>query len=138
MRTFYIFQIKREMVALTEELPYNLYKTLEEIYLLDKSKISYGKDIMDQLIIPLNKENYNKAIYQINKDNDFYMKIGDVHSIYNKYRDEKTTITIKKSHIILQTNSLIKNIKNFLPTNNLFVCDFTNKDYVWLSKLIKL
>ena len=138
MRTFYIFKISKNMTLLTEDNPYNLYKTLEEIYLLDKKSVSYGKDLLDQLIIPINKEKYNRVIYEINKDNDFYMKMGDKHTIYNRYRDESTTIIIKNSHIILQTTSINKNITNFLPSRNLFVCDFKNKDYFWLSKLVHI
>ena len=138
MRTFYIFRISREMAILTKETPYNLFKTLEGIYLLDKTDISYGKDILDQLIIPIDKDRFNKMIYEINKDNDFYMKIGDKHTIYNKYRDERTTIIIKKSHILLETNIIGKNIRNFLPCNDLFCCDFMNKDYFWLSKLVHI
>ena len=138
MRTFYIFEINREMAILTKEMPYNMYKSLEGIYLLDKNNISYGKDILDQLIIPINKDKFNKMIYEINKDNDFYIKIGDKHTIYNKYRNEKTIIIIKNSHILLQTNIIGKNIKNFLPCANLFCCDFINKDYFWLSKLVHI
>ena len=138
MRTFYIFKINREMTLLMEETPYNLYRTFEDVYLLDKEKISYGKDILDQLIIPIEKAKYNKLIYERNKDNDFYMKIGDKHTIYNKYRNEKTIITIKNSYILMQTNTINKNIQNFLPFNDLFCCDFINKDYFWLSKLIHI
>ena len=77
MRTFYIFRINKEMAVLMDDTPYNLYKTLEGVYLLDKSAVSYGKDILDQLILPFDKCKYNKLLYDINKDNDFYMKIGD-------------------------------------------------------------
>lgn len=121
-----------------DESPYNLYKTLEGIYLLDKANASYGKDLLDQLIVPLNKDKYNKVIYEINKDNDFYMKVGNNHRIVNKYRKEETNIIVKNAYILLKTNALNKNIKNFLPSNDLFVCDFLNRDYFWLSKLVHL
>lgn len=138
MRTFYVFKISRDLTLLMNDTPYNLYRTLEGVYLLNKESVSYGKDILDQIIVPLNKEKVNRMIYELNKDNDFYMKIGDNHRIINKYRKEETEIIIKNTHILLKTNILNKNIKNFLPSNDFFVCDFANKDYFWLSKLVHL
>ena len=113
MRTFYIFKISNDLAVLTKDTPYNLYKTLEGIYLLDKGSISYGKDLLDQVIVPLDKEKYNKDLYEKNKDNDFYMKFGNTHKIINKYRKEETEIVVKNSHIVLKTNVLSKNIKTF-------------------------
>ena len=75
MRTFYIFRSNREMSLLMREAPYNLFKSLEGIYLLDKASVGYGKDLLDQLIVPIDKLKYNRLIYDKNKDNDFYMKI---------------------------------------------------------------
>ncbi|MDE6285153.1 MAG: hypothetical protein K2M17_05350, partial [Bacilli bacterium] len=92
MRTFYVFKINRDLAILMDDAPYNLYKTLEGIYLLNKENISYGKDLLDQLITPLEKDKINRLIYDINKDNDFYMKFGDMHKIVNKYRQEETKI----------------------------------------------
>lgn len=137
MRTFYVFRISSDLSVLMEDTPYNLYKTLESIYLLNKESASFGKDLLDQLIIPLEKDKISKTIYELNKDNDFYMKVGDKHKIINKYRKEQTEIEVKNSHILLKTNAFYKNIKNFLPSNYFFVCDFANKDYFWLSKLVQ-
>ncbi len=137
MRTFYVFRISSDLSVLMEDTPYNLYKTLESIYLLNKESASFGKDLLDQLITPLEKDKISKTIYELNKDNDFYMKVGDKHKIINKYRKEQTEIEVKNSHILLKTNAFYKNIKNFLPSNYFFVCDFANKDYFWLSKLVQ-
>lgn len=138
MRTFYIFKINREMEILLKDSPYNLFKSLEDIYLLDKSSISLGKDLLDQLIVPIDKDKYNKIIYDMNKDNDFYMKSGDLHKIVNKYRKEEINIVVKNSHILLKTNIISKNIKKYLPIEAMFACDFSNKDYFWLEQLIYL
>ena len=136
MRTFYIFRINREMTLLLRESPYNLFKSLEGIYLLDKANIGYGKEMLDDLIVPIDKLKYNRLIYDKNKDNDFYMKIGDNHKIVNKYRKEETNIWVRNSHILLKT--INKNIRKFLPLNELFACDFENKDYFWLEELVRL
>ena len=138
MRTFYIFKISKEMGLLLKEAPYNLFESLEDIYLLDKASISLGKELLDQIIVPIDKLKYNKLIYDKNKDNDFYMKMGDTHKIVNKYRKEDTTIGVKYSHIVLKTNIINKDIKKFLPLQDLFACDFQNKDYFWLEELVRL
>ena len=138
MRTFYIFKINKEMGVLLKDSPYNLFKSLEDIYLLDKTSIGIGKDLLDQLIVPIDKERYNRLIYELNKDNDFYMKNGDTHKVVNKYRKEETIITVKNSHILLKTNIINRDIKKFLPITELFACDFQNKDYFWLEQLIYL
>ena len=138
MRTFYIFRINKEMEILLKDSPYNLFKSLEDIYLLDKTSIGIGKDLLDQIIVPIDKIKYNKLIYELNKDNDFYMKTGDVHKVVNKYRKEETTITVKNSHILLKTNIINRDIKKFLPVTEAFACDFQNKDYFWLEELIYL
>lgn len=138
MRAFYIFKINKEMGVLLKDSPYNLYKSLEDIYLLDKTSIGIGKDLLDQLIVPIDKERYNRLIYELNKDNDFYMKNGDTHKVVNKYRKEETIITVKNSHILLKTNIINRDIKKFLPITEFFACDFQNKDYFWLEQLIYL
>ena len=138
MRAFYIFKINKEMGVLLKDSPYNLYKSLEDIYLLDKTSIGIGKDLLDQLIVPIDKERNKRLIYELNKDNDFYMKNGDTHKVVNKYRKEETIITVKNSHILLKTNIIYRDIKKFLPITELFACDFQNKDYFWLEQLIYL
>ena len=96
------------MTLLMKESPYNLFKSLEGIYLLDKADVGYGKDLLDDLIVPIDKLKYNRLIYDKNKDNDFYMKIGDNHKVVNKYRKEETNIWVKNSHILLKTNIINK------------------------------
>ncbi len=136
VRTFYIFKINRELQILLLEHPYTLFKTLESIYLLDRESVSIGKEMLEQLTKIIDTKAYNKMIYEKNKDNDFYLKVGNNHRIYNKYRGEETNIYVKNTHILLTTNVLPQNINLFLPTNDLFVCDFANRDYFWLSKLV--
>lgn len=126
------------MTLLLLNSPYNLYKTLESIYLMDKTNVGMGRDILEQVCNLINLDVYNKMIYDKNKDNDFYMKTGNSHRIYNKYRNEETIITVKNTHILMTTNVLPKNIRLFLPTNDLFVCDFANRDYFWLSQLVAI
>lgn len=106
--------------------------------MLDKADVGYGKDLLDDLVVPIDKIKYNRLIYDKNKDNDFYMKIGDNHRVVNKYRKEETNIWVKNSHILLKTNIINKNIRKLLPLSELFACDFENKDYFWLEELVRL
>lgn len=126
------------MGILLKESPYNLFKSLEGIYLLDRANIGFGKEILDQIIVPIDKLKYNRLIYDKNKENDFYMKSGDIHKVVNKYRKEDTTITVRNSHILLKTNIINRDIRKFLPISELFACDFENKDYFWLEELVRL
>ena len=133
MRTFYIFKINKEMGILLKESPYNLFKSMEGIYLMDKADVGFGKELLDQIIVPI-----DKLIYDKNKENDFYIKSGDIHRIVNKYRKEDTIIKVRNSHILLHTNIINKDIRKFLPISELFACDFENKDYFWLEELVRL
>ena len=138
MRTFYIFKINKEMGILLKESPYNLFKSMEGIYLMDKADVGFGKELLDQIIVPIDKLKYNRLIYDKNKENDFYIKSGDIHRIVNKYRKEDTIIKVRNSHILLHTNIINKDIRKFLPKSELFACDFENKDYFWLEELVRL
>ena len=51
------------MGILLKESPYNLFKSLESIYLLDRASIGYGKELLDQIIVPIDKVKFNKLIY---------------------------------------------------------------------------
>ena len=63
MRTFYIFRINKEMEVLLKDNPYNLFKSLEDIYYLDKTSIGIGKDLLDQLIVPIDKLKFIPIFY---------------------------------------------------------------------------
>ena len=119
MRTFYIFKINKEMSILLKENPYNLFRSLEGIYYMDIVNASFGKDLLDDIIVPIDKTKYNQLIY-------------------DKYRNEDTNIIVKNSHILLKTNIINKDIRKFLPITGLFACDFENKDYFWLEQLVRL
>ncbi len=137
MRTFYIFYINKEFKTLTKDNPYNLYKILENIYLLDKNDVNLGIDLFDQIAIPFEKNRVNTFIYDNFKNNDFYSKNFNTHKMYNKYRDERFKIETHLAYISLKTNINKKTIFEKIFLNpNLFVCDFKNKDYFWVDKIL--
>ncbi len=137
MRTFYIFNISDYLANLTKDNPYNLFRTLEGVYYLDKNDLDLGVSLFEQIAIPFHKEEIGKLIYDTYKNNDFYTKVGNKHRIYNKYLDEIVEMEPRCTYILLKTNTSKKNIfQNLLINKNLFACDFKNKDYFWIDRLI--
>lgn len=136
MRNFYVFYINNEFKKLSLDNPYNLYKTMENIYYLEKSDLSLGASLFEQVAVPFKKEDVNKFIFENYKDDDFYINNRNNHRVYNKYRDETLIIKTHFAYLSLKTNISRKEVfKSIYVNSNLFVCDFENKDYFWLEKI---
>ena len=116
--------------------PYNLYKVLENIYYLNSDQITIAYNFFSQIRDYFNKEKLDNNIYKYYKNKDNYSKINYTHMIYDYFTKEKTKLIINKSYLYLKST---KEIPTFLKTlskkDNLFVCDFTNKDYFWLEEI---
>ncbi len=136
MRTYYVFKIKEPYSNLTKSSPYNLYKVLENIYYLNSDQITIAYNFFSQIRDYFNKEKLDNNIYKYYKNKDNYSKINYTHMIYDYFTKEKTKLIINKSYLYLKST---KEIPTFLKTlskkDNLFVCDFTNKDYFWLEEI---
>ena len=65
MRTFYIFKINKELAILTKDSPYNMFKSMEQIYKLDKKDFNLGLKLFEQLAEPLNHQKINTYLYKI-------------------------------------------------------------------------
>ncbi|MBQ9833973.1 MAG: sporulation inhibitor of replication protein SirA [Bacilli bacterium] len=136
MRTFYIFKINKEMAILTKDNPYNIFKSMEDIFKMTKKELPVGLNIYEQLITPINQNKVNRKIIMSYKDNDYYQKNYNVHSIYNKYKPEETKLTVKNSYLLLESNVIKPSfLKELSYDRDLFVCDFANKDYFWVDEL---
>jgi len=117
--------------------PFKMYKIFEEIY--------YSKDydniktfrVMEEVALPFNKIMLNEYIYYEYKLKYGYKRKDNIHILNT---DEKTTLRINNYNIKIETDSnysiFFDDIKSY--NTNLFVCDFDNKDYFWLSKLNSL
>ena len=136
MRTFYIFKINDEFATLTKNCPYNLFKSMEQIYYTKKSDISIAFSIFEQIVMPIDKIQTNLDIFINYKDSDHYTKFKDTHMINNFYSDEQTKMIVNNSYILLRSTksapSFLDNLKNI---KNGFACDFENKDYFWLETI---
>lgn len=136
MRTFYIFKINRELAILTKDSPYNMFKSMEQIYKLDKKDFSIGFKLFEQLACPLDNKKINNRIFSIYKNNDYYTKYRNIHKINNRYKPEETKLIVNKVYLVLKSN-IVKPLffKALNYDSDLFVCDFENKDYFWLEEL---
>ena len=138
MRTFYIFKIKKELTILTKETPYNHFRTIENLYYQDNDTMGVSFKIYNDLFDLFDKDYLNKRIDNLFKSNRYYSSEGDIHKITNKYRPENSTLKVYKSHILLKSDVINPTLLvNFLMTDNLFVCDFKNKDYFWLNEFVR-
>ena len=134
MRVYYLFKINDSFSKLYYNKTYYLYKMLEQISLSSKNDFIISYRLFEQMAIPYNKADVNSSIYRKFCFDENYKKTLNKHVLDNKV--EKTKLTVYNTYIKIKTN---KNITEFFKVlsneENIFVCDFNNKDYFWLSKV---
>ena len=134
MRTFYVFRIKDEFKTITENKPYNLFLTLDNIRCMPTTELNIATSIYDMLCINHDKGKMNLEIFKLLKDSDYYTKYNNNHMINNYYTTEKSKLTVNNTYLKIETTSMypyfLKLLKNY---KNLFIADFEEKDYFWLS-----
>lgn len=138
MRTFYIFKIKKEMTILTRETPYNLYRTIENLFYYDTVNANVSFKVFENIFDTFDVEYLNKRINNLFKNNRFYSYEEGLHKINNKYLPESSILRVYKSHLILKSDVVNPTLLvNYLMSDNLFICDFKNKDYFWLNEFVR-
>lgn len=134
MRVYYLFKINDSFSKLYYNKTYYLYKMLEQISLSSKNDFIISYRLFEQMAIPYNKADVNSSIYRKFCFDENYKKTLNKHVIDDGV--EKTKLTVYNTYIKIKTN---KNITAFFKVlsreENVFVCDFNNKDYFWLSKV---
>lgn len=134
MRTFYIFKINREFKTLTKNKPYNLYLALDNIHAMDKRDLSLAIKLYTQVCEYNDVRALNLSIFNLLNESDYYTKFNNHHIINNYYTDETSKLTVHKTYLKLRSSD---NNPTFFRTlrvfPNLFVVDFQDKDYFWLS-----
>lgn len=135
MRTYYLFKINDSFSKLYYNKTYYLYKMLEQISMSSKNDFIISYRLFEQMAVPFSKTKINSEIYRQYSYLNTYYKTLNKHMIDNKI--EKTKLTVYNTYIKVKTN---KNITEFFKIiekeENVFVCDFVNKDYFWLSKVL--
>ena len=137
MRTYYIFKINKYFSYVYKNKPYKIYKTIEEIYHTKEYDMVLTYKIYEQIAIPFSKGELNKYLYELYNDNICYLTNKNTHIYSNNFEYSKLVITNSNLKIKTSVNYLIflNDINNYF--DNIFVCDFINKDYFWLDKIIK-
>ena len=136
MRTFHIFSVNSSVAILTKDDTYPLFHSFLKIKNLSNNDLSLGINLYEQIAIPIDKKKYTRNIYNHYKESDFYTKFKDSHTYINKYRDENSILKVKSAYMKVETNKEYPEFFKYLKRkNNLFVCDFENKDYFWLKEL---
>ena len=137
MRTFYLFDIKENVLKNYRNNYEELYGLLESIHYLKTEDIILGFNIYQKLVNPMKKEEYNDYIKKNNLGKENYICYNYTHTINDFYFNESTKMIINNSHIKIKTNKNVPyiyyNIRNF---KNIFVCDFNNHDYFLLEDTI--
>lgn len=138
MRVFYIYSVNDFFSSVYEQYPYKLYKMLESAYYTNKHNIVLASVQYDQITTNFNKLYVNNYLVANNKVDVYYYQKNNIHIISS--REEYTKLMVTSHCLKLKTNlnypTFFNNIKNY--SDNVFVCDFINKDYFWLNKVTKL
>lgn len=130
MEKYYLFVINEKYIKLYNKKSYDLYRILEKLYNIKSYDFSYGiniyKNICNNIDVNLLKDYFNSRIS--------HTKINKLIKLNNKI----TYIDIKYPCIIVFTNEFNKVFKIFnIYNQNIFMCDFKNKNYFWLNKYIR-
>lgn len=136
MRTYFIFKIKKHYATLTKNKPYQIYKTIEDMYYLNQKDLLSPSNIFLQIHDKFNTEILNSIIYNTYKDSYTYSKYKNIHQINDYFKEEQTKMIINNSYIVIKTTKEIPTFFEIISkNNNLFICDFINKDYFWISNI---
>lgn len=136
MRVYYLFKINDSFSKLYYNKTYYLYKMLEQISLSSKNDFIISYRLFEQMAVPYNKTDINSKIYRKYAFDENYKKTLNKHILDDGV--EKTKLTVYNTYIKIKTNKNITSFFKILSSEeNVFVCDFSNKDYFWLSKVTR-
>lgn len=137
MRIYYVFKIKDEYMDLYKETPSTLYNILNQMYYMKRNELGYGFNLFNQIIDLIDKGELDKQLYVSMHTKMKYTKKGDDHILNNLYKDEISILKINKTHILINSNKSYTEFFVLLNQyeSNLFVCDFNNHDYFFLTNV---
>ena len=137
MRIYYCFKIKKEFISLYKDTPSTLYNILNQLYYIRKNDLNYGYTLFSQIVDPIDKAHIDKKIYIKLHTKMRYSKRKDEHIINNLYKDEVSIMKVRNTYILINSNKSCTEFFELLGSLNkeLFVCDFTNNDYFFLSSI---
>ncbi len=136
MRTYYLFKINDTFLNLYNNKEIYLYKMFEQIYRSSKNNIDISYRLFKQMINTYDRAKINYLLENSYMYHRYYKKINNNH--YYDDGNEKTKLMLYNTYIKIKANSNMPCFLNeLLNENNIFVCDFKNKDYFWLNKVMR-
>lgn len=137
VRVFYVYNINDYFCSVYDKYPYKLYKMLEDAYLTKQHNIMLSSSMYEQIITNFNKLFMNNFIFANNKLDAYYYNKDNIHLITNNLEYSKLMVTSYCLKIKTNLNypKFFSNINKY--SDNIFICDFINKDYFWLNKVTK-
>ena len=116
MRTFYLFDVKENILKNYRNNYEELYSLLESIHYLKTEDIILGFNIYQRIVNPMKKEEYNDYIKKNNLGKENYICYNYTHTINDFYFNESTKMIINNSHIKIKTNNIPNPIQtSFFP-----------------------
>ncbi len=137
MRTYYVFNLKKEFKSLYQENPSALFHILKQIKQMDKKEVNYGYTLLSQLIHPLKKDQLDRKLFlKLHRDMS-YTKVEEKHCINQLYKDEVSTLEVKRAFLKIESNKDMPAFFAILSSMSdyFFVVDFHHQDYFFLSDL---
>ena len=92
MRTFYIFKINNMFQTFYNDKSNILFKMFNEIYSSNDQDLINKFRLFEQITIPINKKIFNNYIMLKHRDDIFYTKNDNVHTIENDKEISRLTI----------------------------------------------
>ena len=137
MRVYYVFDVKEEFVSLYKDNANTLYNILNQMYYMKREEINYGYNLFKQIVNKQDKFKLDKYIFLLMHNKMKYSKKDNDHVINNLYKDEISILKVKNTHILINSNKSYTEFFNVLYdyNPNLFVCDFINHDYFFISNI---
>lgn len=127
LREYNLFVVRNEYVDFYKNKPEELYEILYKLGNL-KYNFNYGITLYEQLCNKINIEtlrSYLNDKYNLNNQRNFYIN--------------KMFIELKYSRVVIKSKynypRILKSLNCY--NRNIFVCDFINKDYFWLSNFVR-
>ena len=137
MRTYYIFKINDSFTTRYNNKSNSIYKMLNDIRLSNKKDSVKISKFYNKLTKPLDKKKINDLIIRNHINDFYYKKIGIYHELSNNI--EGSILTVNNTFIKIVTNTNISTFFKdlYLLNENLFLVDFDNKDYFYITDLKK-
>lgn len=127
LREYNLFVIKSEYVDFYKNKPDELYEIIYKLNNL-KYNFNYGITLYEQLCNKISIETLKKYLndkFNLNNEKTFY-----INNVF---------IELKYSRIVIKSKynypRILKSLNCY--NRNIFVCDFINKDYFWLSNFVR-